>query len=78
MSTDRPRTDAESEWTWMVYLAGDNNLENYSTKDLLEMKRTGSTAVVNLVAQVDRMSDKGTRRYHLTNEGDLQKDIVEF
>ena len=78
MSTDRPRTDAESEWTWMVYLAGDNNLENYSTKDLLEMKRTGSTAVVNLVAQVDRMSDKGTRRYHLTNEGDLQKDIVEL
>ena len=27
--------DAEREWTFMVYMAGDNNLEDYGRSDLL-------------------------------------------
>ena len=37
--TERP---GGAKWTFMVYLAGDNNLENYGDRDLTEMKRVGS------------------------------------
>jgi hypothetical protein len=64
------------KWTFMVYLAGDNNLEEYGTIDLGEMKKVGSTADLSLVAQFDRMSDQGTRRYHLTAGQSLDADCV--
>jgi hypothetical protein len=75
--TNQIETSAR-EWTWMVYMAGDNNLEDNCIKDLLEMKRVGSTLQVDLIAQVDRMSDKGTRRYHLCSNSKLENDIVEL
>ena len=65
-----------SKWTFMVYLAGDNNLEEYGTIDLEEMKRVGSTADLSLVAQFDRMSEQTTRRYHLTANQSLDADCV--
>jgi hypothetical protein len=64
------------DWTFMVYLAGDNNLEEYATKDLIEMKHAGSTAEVAVVAQLDGMSDSVARRYHLRKETSLSEDIV--
>ncbi len=64
------------KWTFMVYLAGDNNLESFGTKDLIEMKVAGSSDQVSVVAQFDRMSDEGTRRYYLAREGSLQDNCV--
>ena len=64
------------KWTFMVYLAGDNNLEEYGTIDLGEMKRVGSTADLSLVAQFDCMSDQTTRRYYLTANQSLDADCV--
>jgi hypothetical protein len=51
------------QWTFLVYLAGDNNLESFGQRDLQEMKTVGSTEDFNVVAQFDRMSDGVTRRY---------------
>lgn len=65
-------------WTFMVYLAGDNNLEDFGGKDLSEMKRVGSSPDLSIVAQFDRMSDQGTRRYHLTAGPDLDADCVDL
>jgi hypothetical protein len=65
-----------SKWTFMVYLAGDNNLEDYGAIDLGEMKKVGSSADLSLVAQFDRMSDQVTRRYHLTAGESLDADCV--
>ncbi|HEX2222169.1 MAG TPA: clostripain-related cysteine peptidase [Candidatus Limnocylindria bacterium] len=64
-------------WTFIVYLAGDNNLEQYGLVDLLEMKAVGSTADVDVVAQFDGMEDGGTRRYHLTADRELADDVVD-
>jgi hypothetical protein len=64
------------KWTFMVYLAGDNNLEAFGTKDLYEMKKVGSSDEVSIVAQFDRMSDQVTRRYCLTGGGELEADCV--
>jgi hypothetical protein len=60
----------------MVYLAGDNDLETFGNKDLLEMKTAGSTDAVAIVAQFDCMADSVTRRYYLTRERTLNEDCV--
>jgi hypothetical protein len=60
----------------MIYLAGDNNLEMYGVKDLGEMKAVGSSEQVGVVAQLDRMSEKITRRYYLTVDQSLDADCV--
>ena len=41
-------------WTFMVYLDADNNLEKYGIKDLNEMEKIGSTDEVNVVVLFDR------------------------
>jgi hypothetical protein len=45
----------ESLWTFMVYLAGDNNLEGAGIDDFLEMSSVGSSSAVNIVVQFDRI-----------------------
>jgi len=65
-----------SKWTFMVYLAGDNNLQQYGTIDLGEMKKVGSSPDLSLVAQFDCMADQTTRRYHLTANHTLDGDCV--
>lgn len=50
-----PPMDKTAEWTVMVYLDGDNNLETYGIQDLNEMEMIGSTTDVNMVVQIDRI-----------------------
>lgn len=45
-----------AKWTFMVYLDADNNLESAGIDDFLEMASVGSTAGVNIVVQMDRIS----------------------
>lgn len=62
----------------MVYMAGDNNLDPNGVADLMEMKKTGSTANVNVIAQFDRGgSGIPTKRYFLQNETSLDTDAVQ-
>lgn len=64
-----------AKWTVMVYISGDNNLEDYVVKDLeLELAPTGSSANVQVVALADRGPGYDTSRgdwqttklYHVT------------
>jgi hypothetical protein len=50
-----------AQWTWLVYMAGDNNLEDAGREDLAEMKRVGSTAEVNILVQFDTEENETTR-----------------
>ncbi|MCJ7656519.1 MAG: clostripain-related cysteine peptidase [Candidatus Atribacteria bacterium] len=50
-----PPRDNTAEWTVMVYLDSDNNLESAGIDDINEMELAGSTAKVNIVVQVDRI-----------------------
>ena len=46
---------AQANWTVMVYMSGDNNLEDYIVKDLeLELAALGSNANVQVTALADR------------------------
>lgn len=64
-----------AKWTVMVYISGDNNLEDYVVKDIeLELAPTGSSANVQVVALADRGPGfdtsrgdwKTTKLYHVT------------
>lgn len=65
----------QAKWTIMVYISGDNNLEEYVVKDLeLEFGAVGSNADVQIVALADRAPGYDTSRgdwqttklYHVT------------
>ncbi len=66
------------EWTVMVYLDADNNLESAGINDINEMEMVGSTADVNIIVQVDRIPGydtsnsnwTNTRRYYITQDSD--------
>ena len=69
------------EWTVMIYMAGDNNLDAEGKPDLYEMKRVGSTDRVAILAQFDRAGTGNlTHRYYLRHWGEsrrLSNDIVD-
>jgi hypothetical protein len=65
------------QWTVMVYLAGDNNLDGAGVIDLREMKKVGSTDQINVIAQFDRQGrDISTRRFFLRSGGAIDDDAV--
>lgn len=56
-SLQTSRTSA-AEWTILVYLDGDNNLEQEAITDFREMATVGSTSEVNIVVQMDRIGSQ--------------------
>ena len=65
----------KAKWTFMVYLAGDNNLSTAGDKDLSEMRAVGSTSDVNVVVEFDNAGNRGTNRYHVQRDG-LDEHVV--
>ncbi len=45
-----------AEWTILVYMDGNNNLESAAIDDILEMSSVGSTDEMNIVVQFDLIS----------------------
>ncbi|MFZ2958357.1 MAG: clostripain-related cysteine peptidase [Candidatus Ozemobacteraceae bacterium] len=65
------------EWTFMVFMAADNNLEASSEGDLNEMETVGSSDQVNIVVELDRcgkysqdtdMKWKGAKRFFMKKD----------
>ncbi len=52
----------QAKWTFMVFMAGDNNLSDCGDDDLGEMRQVGSSADVNVVVEFDNAGKQGTRR----------------
>ncbi|MCZ7547150.1 MAG: clostripain-related cysteine peptidase [Anaerolineae bacterium] len=79
---------AGAAWTFMVYMAGDNDLEPYALLDMAEIEAVGSTGRVNVLVQFDRAegydnSQGGwteTRRYYAlrdSNANSIGSQLVE-
>lgn len=69
---------SQRNWTIMVYLAGDNNLDSAGVVDLLEMKTIGTTDQFAVLAQFDRAgAGLATIRYCLRKDTPLDQDAVE-
>jgi Clostripain family len=58
-----------SSWTFMIYMAGDNNLSPAAEEDLAELRTVGSTAEVRVLVEVDRAGDEGSKRYRIERDG---------
>ena len=60
-----------AKWTVLVFMNGDNDLEEWALGDMNEMEQIGSTDEVNFIVQIDRSPDysrldgdwTGTRRF---------------
>ena len=65
-----------ADWTFMVYIAGDNNLEGAGVADINEMEAIGSTSDVNIVVQFDRSPGYDTTNGNWTDtrRGLISKD----
>ncbi|PLX20008.1 MAG: hypothetical protein C0601_00345 [Candidatus Muiribacterium halophilum] len=67
---------ASKDWTIMVFLNADNNLERFGIADFNEMETVGSTNDVNIIVQLDRASGydtsngdwTGTKRYYVEKD----------
>lgn len=51
---------AGAEWTFLVYMNGDNDLEPWALADVNEMEAVGSSDRINIVIQLDRSPDYAT------------------
>ncbi len=72
------KANTKRNWTIMVYLAGDNNLDSAGVADLKEMKTVGSTEQIAVLAQFDRAGSEGeTVRYCVKKGTLLDKDAVQ-
>jgi hypothetical protein len=76
-AVSRRRDESRKKWTVLVWMAGDNDLEEFGESDLGELKRVGSTSDVDILVQFDSMKDDRTRRYHVQRGTTLDEDVVE-
>lgn len=58
-----------ARWTFLVYLAADNDLSRAAEVDLAEMRRVGSSADVHVVVEIDRSGDAPSARHHVERDG---------
>ena len=58
-----------AEWTYMIYMAGENSLSHAGDDDLKEMREVGSSSDVNILVQFDRGGNVGTNRYYIQKGG---------
>ena len=58
----------KDDWTVMVWMNADNNLEKFILNDWKELAAVGSTANVNVVVQLDLQGPGNTRRFLVTRQ----------
>ncbi len=61
----------------MVWMAGDNDLDNFGESNIKEMNRTVSNDKFYILIQFNRMSDDNTRRNILRNGTSMEVDVVQ-
>jgi len=76
MGADEYVPTSVAAWTFMVYMAADNNLSDAGLDDLNEMEVAGSTGEVDIVALLDLEGDGNTTLYHVENEATPSTAIV--
>ena len=64
---------ATKEWTFLVYIAGDNDLSRFSMRNLEDMAKVGSNKNINIVAHLDRFgSEEKTKRLYVEKDNLVQ------
>lgn len=61
---------AQKDWTVLVYLNGNNNLDSFGAININQMEQVGSTDNVNVVVQWASTGAKTTKRVYVTKDND--------
>lgn len=69
-------TTKKAKWTFMVYLAGDNNLSDFGVEDVNEMRQVGSSDDVNVLVELDRAGSVSTSRFHIRKLGEDETSVT--
>jgi hypothetical protein len=71
---------AEKDWTFLIFMNGNNNLDSFGAMDLNEMETVGSTENINVVVQWASLDHGGVRRVYVqkdNNSREVTSPIVE-
>lgn len=58
------------EWTFLVFLNGNNNLDPYGAKNINQMEAVGSSPDVNIVVQWASLENRKTQRVYVQKDND--------
>lgn len=65
--------NAPKEWTFLVYLNGDNNLDSYGNMNINQMEQVGSSDKVNIIVQWASYSAGKAKRLYIKKDNDKNK-----
>ncbi len=73
--------NAPRNWTILIYMAADNNLETAAFTDIKEMEMVGSTEQVNIIVFVDFLTDltgygSGAVTFNITQDHESLNDTI--
>ncbi|MBI2266336.1 MAG: hypothetical protein HYU64_14415 [Armatimonadetes bacterium] len=76
----KPSPKPPAQWNILMYLAGDNSLEQALVQNVIDLEKVGSTKAMNVIAQLDRgphPSQKSgawanAKRFYVTKDDDDQ------
>ncbi len=81
LTVEKPKKEPEKKLTVMVYVAADNNLEEYAFTNLNMAEMVGSDKNMNIVFMIDRSSEHytgegnwtGTKVFYVKKDNDFKK-----
>jgi hypothetical protein len=67
-----------ADWTILIYMAGDNDLDDFGGDDLAEMKKVGSSDRIHVLVQRDTAAaGVPARRYRARKGTSAESDVVQ-
>ena len=66
-------TPVEKEWTMMVYLNGNNSLDEFGAVNINQMEQIGSDARLNIIVQWASMAASSTKRLYIKKDNDTKR-----
>ncbi len=61
------------DWTFLVYLNGNNNLDSFGAMNINQMEKVGSTAKVNVIVQWASLETRTVKRLLIKKDNDPKK-----
>ena len=61
------------EWTFLIFLNGNNNLDSFGAMNMNQMEKIGSTDKVNVVVQWASLANGNVQRHYMTKDYDPKK-----
>lgn len=73
LASEKKASQPEKDWTFLVYVAADNDLAYFAGRNIEEMKKVGSTKYINVLVQLDGQgAHEKTKRLYIEKNKAVQ------